>query len=305
VRISALIFFPLALFFLVACKPGETVHAPEAERKLRILATFLPVHAHAAVVAGDRATVESLVASDIGAHDYSPRPLDMLRISHADVLVLNGAGMEPWLADLTRQAGSNKLRVVDLSTGIDLLLSPPAFGQSNAHSGEPNPHIWLDPLIAIQQVITLRDALIAADPNGTSIYEKNAATYLQRLRSLDAEFHNILGPLPSKKLVTFHDAFPYLARRYGLESLGFISEFPEHDPSPAALAALIESIRAAEVKILFAETGYPPALLERVASATGARLSTLDTLEVGQAGPDAYLDGMQRNLEALKKAFAP
>ena len=296
---------PLALLFLAACTPEESAVPPEPERKLRILATFLPVHAHAAAIAGDRATVESLVAGDIGAHDFSPRPLDMLRIAQADVLVLNGAGMEPWLADLTRHAGNDGLRVVDLSTGVELLLSPPPFGHPGDRSGEPNPHIWLDPLIAIQQAITLRDALIAEDPDGTPIYEKNAAAYLQRLRSLDAEFQNVLGPLPAKRLVTFHDAFPYLARRYGLESFGFISEFPDHDPAPAALAALIEAIRAAEVKILFAETGYPPALLQRVAAASGARLSTLDTLEVGHAGPDAYLDGMQRNLEALRNAFAP
>jgi zinc transport system substrate-binding protein len=115
----------------------------------------------------------------------------------------------------------------------------------------------------------------------------------------------VLGPLPNKKLVTFHDAFPYLAKRYGLENIGYLSRFPERDPAPAELAALVDGIREHGVKVLFAESGYEPALLQRIAADTGAAVSTLDTIEIGEATPTAYLDGMNRNLEALRKAFAP
>lgn len=288
---------------LAACKPAAESESSAPSGKLRILATFLPVHAHAAAIAGDRAIVESLVAGDVGAHDFSPRPADMERIAKADVLVFNGAGMEPWLDDLVGPTGGKKLHKVDLSAGIELLKSPPALDAQHQHR-ESNPHIWLDPVIAIRQVETLRDALIAADPHGAAVYQKNASTYITRLRELDADFQRILGPLPSKKLVTFHDAFPYLAKRYGMESVGYISEFPERDPTPSELAALIERIRAARVKVLFAETGYEPALLQRIAAESGSRVSILDTLEVGKSGPDAYLSGMRRNLEALRAAFA-
>lgn len=296
--------FPL-IALLAACKPSTAPQNTAATGKIRILATFLPVHAHAAAIAGDRASVESIVAGDVGAHDFSPRPADMARIAEADVLVFNGAGMEPWLDDLVRQAAKKDLLQVDLSHGVELLQSPPSLDVHSEHDGEPNPHLWLDPVIAIRQVETLRDALCAADPEGSEIYQENAASYLASLRELDADFQSVLGPLPSKKLVTFHDAFPYLAKRYGLESIGYISEFPERDPAPAELAALIDRIRAAEVKVLFAETGYEPALLQRVATEAGARVSTLDTLEVGQASADAYLTGMRKNLEALRAAFAP
>ncbi len=289
---------------LAACKPAAESESSAPSGKLRILATFLPVHAHAAAIAGDRAIVESLVAGDVGAHDFSPRPADMERIAKADVLVFNGAGMEPWLDDLVGPTGGKKLHKVDLSAGIELLKSRPALDAQHQHR-ESNPHIWLDPVIAIRQVETLRDALIAADPHGAAVYQKNASTYITRLRELDADFQRILGPLPSKKLVTFHDAFPYLAKRYGMESVGYISEFPERDPTPSELAALIERIRAARVKVLFAETGYEPALLQRIAAESGSRVSILDTLEVGKSGPDAYLSGMRRNLEALRAAFAP
>ena len=290
---------------LAACKPAGHSEKSSDTGKLRILVTFLPIHAHAASIAGDRAIVDSLVTGDVGAHGFSPRPADMERLTKADVLVFNGAGMEPWLGDLVRQAGKKDLRKVDLSNGIKLLSSPPRFGTAIAESGEPNPHLWLDPVIVIHQVETLRDALIAADPGGTEIYQQNTTAYIAKLRALDADFQHILGPLTSKKLVTFHDAFPYLAKRYGLEYIGYISEFPERDPAPTELAALIDRIRAAGAKVLFAETGYEPALLQRVATEAGARVSTLDTLEVGQSGPDAYLIGMRNNLEALRSAFAP
>jgi ABC-type Zn uptake system ZnuABC Zn-binding protein ZnuA len=292
------------LALIASCKPQQSTQAHD-DGKLRVLATFLPVHAHAAAIAGDRAIVESLITGDIGAHDFSPKPSDMQRITQADVLVFNGAGMEPWLNDLVREAGSKNLRTVDLSKDTEFLTSPPRFGSPPAAHPEPNPHTWLDPVIAAKQVEILRDALIAADPDGAAIYQDNAAAYLTKLRDLDAEFRRVLDPLPSKKLVTFHDAFPYLARRYGLESIGYISEFPERDPSPAELANLIERIRAAGVKVLFAETGYEPALLQRVASESGARVSSIDTLEVGTPGPDAYIDRMKLNLDALRQAFAP
>lgn len=291
---------------LAACKPAADSETAAYSGKLRILATFLPVHAHAAAIAGDRAGVESLIAGDVGAHDFSPRPADMQRIAQADVLVFNGAGMEPWLDDLIQQAAKKNLKKVDLSAGIELLNNPPALDGGDHHHehGEHNPHLWLDPVLAIQQVETLREALIAADPEGSGFYQENAASYIAKLRALDADFRSILGPLPSKKLVTFHDAFPYLSKRYGLETIGYLSRFPERDPSPAELAALIDRIRTADVKILFAEAGYEPALLQRVAKDTGAKVSTLDTLEVGELGPDAYLNGMRKNLETLRAAFA-
>ena len=314
-RHHILILLPF-IALLATCKPAADSEKSADSGKIRILATFLPVHAHASALAGDRAVVESLIAGDVGAHDFSPRPADMQRIAQADVIVFNGAGMEPWLDDLIKQAAKKDLKKVDLSTGIKLLENTDALDDDHAHDhghdhghhgcdhGEHNPHLWLDPILAIQQYETLRDALIAADPAGTETYQKNAADYIAKLRALDTDYQEILGPLPSKKLVTFHDAFPYLAKRYGLDYIGFISQFPERDPAPAELAALIDRIRASEVKILFAETGYEPALLQRVASETGAKVSTLDTLEVGELGPDAYLNGMRKNLETLRAAFA-
>ncbi len=295
------------LALLTACNRSSPAFPNDG--KLRVVATFLPIHAHTAAIAGDRAHVHSIIPGEVGAHDYWPTPGDMKSIADAQLLIANGGGMEPWLDHLIKTAKNKNLKTIDLSTGIPLLENPPIIHGDDAHTqcdhGDHNPHFWLDPVLAIHQAEAIRDALIAADPEGRDTYTQNATRYIAQLNQLHQDFQTILAPLPDKKLVTFHDAFPYLAARYGLQSIGYISEFPERDPSPAQLAALIENIRKHQVKVLFAETGYEPALLQRIAAETGTTIATLDTIEIGTLGPDAYLNAMRNNLQTLQQAFAP
>jgi ABC-type Zn uptake system ZnuABC Zn-binding protein ZnuA len=157
--------------------------------------------------------------------------------------------------------------------------------------------------VAIRQVATIAEALAARDPVHAETYRANAARYTAELEKLDAEFSATLEPLPDKNLITFHDAFPYLARRYGLNYVGYVEAFPEKDPTPRQLKALIDAIRRLNVKVLFAEVGYEPKILTALAEQTGAKVAELDTLEVGEADPQAYLIRMRANLRALQKAW--
>lgn len=298
----AVFLFPLLA--LMALFTACSRVSPEPDNgQLRILTSFMPVHAHAASIAGDRAVVETLVPENVGVHHFDPRPADMARIARADLLIINGAGIEPWLDDLVRSAGNPDLVVVDLSEGMELMSNPPRLGAPAGVDNEPNPHNWLDPVIAMQQVEILRDALIAADPEGETVFSENAVAYLEQLRVLDEDFRAMADALPTRQLVTFHDAFPYFARRYGFELLGYIAEFPEEDPTPAELASLIQIIRESGVQVLFAEVGYEPNLMQRVARDMGTRIAILDTLEVGPSDADAYLRGMRANLEVLRESL--
>jgi zinc transport system substrate-binding protein len=212
--------------------------------------------------------------------------------------------LEAWLDELIEAVGRPGLVVVDASANLILQDNPPPLPGTEAKVAGGNPHTWLDPVISQQQVRTILTALRQADPGNAAVYEANAKTYLARLQELDHEFQTVLEPLPAKNLVTFHDAFPYLAARYGLHYVGCVSEFPEKDPSPAKLGALIDAIRKANAHILFAESGYAPELLHRIAEQTGANVSQLDTLEIGEGDAAAYLNRMRANLAALKTAFA-
>ena len=284
--------------------------APKAE-KLNIVTSFLPVQSHTLAIAGDHANVKQLLAKDTGPHDFQLTPADVKKLSDADLLIINGAGIEEWLGELIKKSGNKNLVVVDTSNGIKLVESPEEIeiGHSHSHAHDhdhgdgANPHIWLDPVIAKKQAANIVAALQKADPANASAYAQNGKVYEAKLSALDSDYRSTLAPLPNKNLVTFHDAFPYLAARYKLNYVGAISEFPEKDPTPKQLAALVDKIRSLKVGVLFAENGYTPGLLKKIAGETGAKVSELDTLEVGQGTPTAYLDRMGANLESLRKAF--
>jgi zinc/manganese transport system substrate-binding protein len=284
--------------------------APKAE-KLNIVTSFLPVQSHTLAIAGDHANVKQLLAKDTGPHDFQLTPADVKKLSDADLLIINGAGIEEWLGELIKKSGNKNLVVVDTSNGIKLVESPEEIeiGHSHSHAHDhdhgdgANPHIWLDPVIAKKQAANIVAALQKADPANASAYAQNGKVYEAKLSALDSDYRSTLAPLPNKNLVTFHDAFPYLAARYKLNYVGAISEFPEKDPTPKQLAALVDKIRSLKVGVLFAENGYAPGLLKKIAGETGAKVSELDTLEVGQGTPTAYLDRMGANLESLRKAF--
>ena len=284
--------------------------APKAE-KLNIVTSFLPVQSHTLAIAGDHANVKQLLAKDTGPHDFQLTPADVKKLSDADLLIINGAGIEEWLGELIKKSGNKNLVVVDTSNGIKLVESPEEIeiGHSHSHAHDhdhgdgANPHIWLDLVIAKKQAANIVAALQKADPANASAYAQNGKVYEAKLSALDSDYRSTLAPLPNKNLVTFHDAFPYLAARYKLNYVGAISEFPEKDPAPKQLAALVDKIRSLKVGVLFAENGYAPGLLKKIAGETGAKVSELDTLEVGQGTPTAYLDRMGANLESLRKAF--
>ena len=289
----------LGTALLAAC--GPLPDKSPASGKILVLTSFLPLQSHAAAIAGDLAEVGQLLTKDAGPHDFQFTPADVQRVAEANVFIINGTGLEEWLGDLVAKAGSPTLTVVDCSAGMELLANPASL-DAKAEDGM-NPHTWLDPVLAQSHVAIILAALQKADPANSAAYAANAAAYTAQLVALDTEFRSVLAPLPNKNLVTFHDAFPYLAARYGLNYLGCISEFPEKDPPPQQLAALVEKIRAAKVGVLFAEADYAPGLLTEIARQTGSRVSQLDTLEIGQGSATAYLEKMRQHLASLRTAF--
>jgi zinc/manganese transport system substrate-binding protein len=305
----------LSALVAIATLGAAFAQSPSPE-KLKVVTSFLPIQSHTLAIAGDKADVKQLLGKDTGPHDFQLTPADVKRLSDADLLIINGAGIEEWLGELIKKSGNKNLVVVDTSKGIKLFESPEEIEighdhthvldreHSHSHGDGANPHIWLDPVIAKKQAANIADALQKADPSNASAYAENGKVYEAKLATLDSDYRSTLAPLPNKNLVTFHDAFPYLAARYKMNYVGAVSEFPEKDPTPKQLAALVDKIRSLKVGVLFAENGYAPGLLKKIAAETGAKVSELDTLEVGQGTATAYLDRMGANLESLRKAFA-
>jgi zinc/manganese transport system substrate-binding protein len=300
----------------VACgAPREADRPTEKTTGIEVVTTFLPITLFTRAVAGDCATVTALVPPTTGPHDFQAKPGDLAALRQARVLVKNGLEMEAFLDKLVASAGNSKLAVIDASRGIATIGSPEehdhghdhghGHGQGHSH-GEVNPHIWLDPLRAVQQVETIRDGLVKADPSCAEGYKRNAAAYTAELRALNDELATQLKPYRGKTFIAFHDFAPYFAQRYNLKA-DFLVDVPELNPSPADLRRVAAEVRQTQLKALLSEPQEGQRSFNTLAKDLGIKISVFDPLETGSdqsaSDPQTYVVVMRRNVADLIQAF--
>lgn len=278
--------------------------------KLKVVTTFLPMYWFTKAVTGDLAQVEILVPPGSEIHDYQTTPNDVQAIAQADVLVKNGLGLEEFLKNTIENAQNPKLKQIEASQGIQPLqqLSPvvkPVQKKGSGHDHDRkagNPHVWLDPVLAIKQVENIRNGLIAADPDNKDVYQANAAAYIQKLQALDREFQQRLKLFSNQcTFITFHDAFPYLAKRYQLKQVAVV-EIPEDQLSPDDIQKTIATVKKYNVKALFGESGTDNKLLNSLSQDLNLTLRSLDPLEGGDKDPQYYITSMKSNLQGIEAA---
>ncbi len=276
--------------------------------KTKVVATILPMYLFTKAVAGDAADVELLIPPNVDVHEYQGTPANVQAIAQADILVKNGLGLEEFLTDIVKNAQNSKLKEINASAAIKPVneISPVVKATKSEHShdhnhAEGNPHVWLDPVLAKQQVTNIRDGLITADPANQATYEANAAAYIQELENLNNEFQQTLQKTPNCTFVTFHDAYPYLAQRYNLKQVAVV-EIPEDQLSPADVQNTINAVRKYNVKALFGEPGIDNKLLKSLSQDLKLTLRSLNTLESGEQNPQYYFEAMRSNLQNLAAA---
>lgn len=288
---------------------SPTTQTPPASPRLKVVATFLPMYWFTKAVAGDLAKVDVLIPPGVEVHEYQTKPKDVQAIAEADLIVKNGLGLEQFLQDTLKNAQNPQRKEIDASTGIQPLqeVSPVVKTGSEAEEhhdhdhASGNPHVWLDPILAIKQVQNIRDGLIAADPTNKATYEANAANYIQQLQELDRQFKQTLQPYPNCTFITFHDAYPYLAKRYQLQQMAVV-EIPEDRLSPGDIAKTIATVKKYKVKALFGEPGVDNKLLSSLSKDLNLTLRTLDSLESGTLEPQHYFTAMKANLQTIESA---
>jgi zinc transport system substrate-binding protein len=202
--------------------------------RLLVAASIVPLADFVRQLGGEQVEVLSLVPPGASPHIYELAPRQVLQVAKARLLVLNGAGLEYWADKLVAAAANPALRVVDTSQGISLL---------NAGAHGANPHVWLDVRQAMVQVRHVSRALIEADPSHASVYETNTDAYVQQLAVLDGEIASEVGRWRNREFIAFHPAWAYFARRYGLEQAAVIEKSPGREPSPAEIAAIIDTAK--------------------------------------------------------------
>ena len=295
-------FAVLRLTTLVFC--AALVPTAQAGEKIQVLATFSPMFSFAKNVAGDAADVEMLLPPNIGPHDFALSPRDLKKIANADVIVENGFGLETWL-DRAMQGGlkPGALRIV-ASRGLAPLENPPELGPKPAEDESgPNPHVWLDPVLAIKEVENIRDGLMQRDPPNADTYLANANAFTTKLRNLDDEIGRATVALANRRMLTFHDSFPYFAARYGFEVVGVVEAFPGKEPTPRDVKRLHDLITGKKVTVLFSEPQYSPRLLDSLAAELKVPIVVIDPMETGDPAAEYYETIMRKNLQSLTKAL--
>ena len=311
-RLSALVCAcTLSLSLLTGCgtQPADTA---AGDGRLRVLTSFYPMYDFACKIGGDCIDVTNMVPSGTEPHDWEPSTNDLKNLEKADVFIYNGADMEPWADDLL-VSRSDTLRVVEASENVELRTTDGEHEHAHEHEdadhhhGDFDPHVWLDPENAKIEMEAIRDALGAADPENSTVFQSHSEKDAAELDALDAEFREKLAPLPNRTIVVAHEAFGYLCDAYGLTQVGIEGLSPDSEPDPGRMAEVIDFVREHSISTIFFEELVSPKVAEAIASETGAQakmLSPLEGLSDEQAAAGAdYFSVMHDNLAALMEAL--
>jgi ABC-type Zn uptake system ZnuABC Zn-binding protein ZnuA len=268
--------------------------APDAVRVVTSTTVFADM---VKAIGGDQVAVSSIVPAGAGPEDFEPGPDDARRLADAQLIVSNGVGLDDFLDGLIDATGADAEHLV-LGDGIPTITV----------DGEKNPHFWLDPtLVAQYYVPAIRDTLVRLRPAAAASVTSSADAYVAALGALDKEDTAKLAAIPAghRKLVSFHDAFPYFAQHYGFELIGVILENPGQEPSAADLAALITKVKAAGVPAVFSEAQFDPKLARTLAQEAGIRsvVTSMYTDSLGAPPADSYIGMMKSDVDQIVKAL--
>jgi ABC-type Zn uptake system ZnuABC Zn-binding protein ZnuA len=287
-------------------------HATGAGASLAVVATSTDLKALVEAVGGDRVAVESLAAPVQDPHAVEVKPGQLARLKTAALLVRVGLDHEAWLpralAGLGDAApGPGGPRDLDLSRSVTLLQTetPRLRADAAPHQhGFGNPHYWLDPENARPMTAAIARALERLAPADRASFEENRRHFIERLEAGLGRWRAALAPYRGARLVTMHDSWPYFAARFGLSVVATVEPTPGVPPSPAALGALIERMRATGVRVLVAEPYADPALVRGIAAKTGARVVPLVPSVGGDPQASDYLALFDVDVARLAKALS-
>ena len=270
--------------------------APAGVAPVSVVTTVAPLRNIIENVAGDRASVTGLVPEGMNAHTFQPPPSAARLLAQADLIVLNGLSLElPTLELAQANAPASRILLLGENTiSEDEYVFDFSFPAADGH---PNPHLWTDPTLSARYAALVRDALSRIDPAAADYYDDNFARFRDQLAALDSAIARTTATIPprSRKLLTYHDSFPFFGRRYGFEIIGAIQPSDFSEPSPREVAALVAQIRDAAVPAIFGSEVFPSEVLQVIANEAGAvQVSTLsdDDLPGAPGDPNNTLVAM-------------
>ncbi len=303
--VAAVVAVVLSFSLLAGCGSdgGDDASSGTAGDVVQIEASFYPLQWMAEQVGGDHVSVDSLTPPGAEPHDLELSPADVAAVSEAD-LVVYLSGFQAAVDDAVDQAGDATEFDAAPAADLDLTFTPIEEGEQNDdEAGSVDPHFWLDPTRLADVAEAFTEKLSEVDPDHADDYTANLATLTDQLDSLDEQFMTGLADCANTDLVTSHNAFGYMARRYGLTQVGITGLTPEEEPSPADLAEVTQFVEDHDVTTIYFETLVGPDIAETVADEAGVDTDVLDPIEGlnDQSQGDDYLEVMRANLDNLRR----
>jgi len=281
---------------------GFSASAQEAPEKLRIGVTLVPYYSFAANIVGDQAEVVPLIGTAFNVHGYQPQAEDIKRAMTLNALIVNGIGHDEWAFEILKAAGNREtLPIIHANDGVALF---PVSGTADG-TAILNPHTFIGIASVIPQVYAIAEKLGALDPPNAATYRSNARAYTMRLRQLKAKYMARLEGVDGLdfRCATVHGGYDYLLHEFGLTVSAVIE--PNHGAKPSAsqLRETIDKIRALDVAVIFSELDFPEDFVAAIEEATGVRVRHLSHLTATEYTPQAFEEGIERNMEALTSAL--
>ncbi|WP_430875390.1 metal ABC transporter substrate-binding protein [Gilliamella sp. G0441] len=280
---------------------GITDSAIASEKKFKVVTTFTVIQDIAQNVAGDAAIVESITKVGAEIHEYDPTPKDITRALSADLILWNGLNLELWFKRFFEDI--KDVPAVVVTEGIE-----PMPIQEGSYKGNPNPHAWMSPTLALTYIENIRAAFVKYDPKNADIYNKNAASYIAKIKALDAPLRERLAKIPESQrwLVTSEGAFSYLARDYNLKEAYLWPINAEQQGTPKQVKNLIDTVRKNNIPVVFSESTISDKPAKQVSKETGAKYGGVlyvDSLSTKDGPVPSYIDLLKVTVETIVEGF--
>jgi zinc transport system substrate-binding protein len=281
------------------------------DERLTLSASFYPLAHFAGKAGGENVEVFMVTPPGVESHDFEPTPRDIRKIRKSAVFIYNGAGLDPWAERIAPTIEQTGVSTLEMTSHFTLLSAETdEAGENGGHEhdeGGHDPHIWLDPLMAAGQVKLISEALAAADPPNAAAYRSHYSQYSAELMALHEEFSSGLQNCGTRDMIVAHDAFRYLAARYGLNIIPVVGVFSGEEPSPRRIAEVTRIAKEKSIRYIFFEPLASRKIAHTIARETGADVLELNPLEgltkeEEAAGKD-YISVMRGNLANMRKAL--
>ncbi len=301
------IFGFIVLTIIAGCS-GNLDSGETSSKKLNVVATTTIIADVIENVSGEKVNITTLLPSGSDPHRFDPSPREARAISEAEIIFMNGAGLDNFVLDLVPNSESAPV-VINLSDGLQLIRLDPDDDVHSEHEGSEgsDPHVWMDPENVAIWTSRIAEALAQVDPENAQVFEMNAAAYIAALSELNNQIQSEVDDIPSESrlLVTDHDSLAYFADKYGFTIVGFV--VPGYStlaqPSAQELARLIDQIKASEVPVIFVDPSFNASLAEAVAADAGVAVVAVYTASLSDTdGPaSTYIDLMSSLTAAIRE----